>query len=135
MILAAADSFVAWFVPLLLFGILPVLFSLLGGWHTLARRYRHRQPLPEGTRFTFVSMSLRRAGVPIPASYRANVSVRLTSEGLALSVQFFLRLLHPPLLIPWQAIAGCYRRQLVGAEHHRRCSAATHSPFLYWFDW
>jgi hypothetical protein len=84
------------------------LISRIGGWHGVAERYG----APDGfevepeQRLRFRSILLRR--LPwFPARYRGCVTVSLAPVGLHLAVLVFFRFRHPPLLIPWTAIAGC----------------------------
>ena len=93
---------------------LSCLISLIGGWHALARRYRARGPL-EGTTFWFVSMLLGQ-GIRT-ASYGGCLFVQLSEHGIAMVIFPLLRLFHPPLLIPWSAIARCQREKLWFREY------------------
>ena len=66
--------------------------SLLGGWWSLARRYRTQKPMPKGS--FLISGSLRYV-----VGYE-NV-IRAASDADGLYLRFWPRLAHPPLFIPW----------------------------------
>lgn len=89
--------------------------SMIGGWHALADRYG----APDGfevepeQRLRFRSILLRR--LPwFPARYRGCVTISLTPAGCHLAVLFVFRFRHPPLLIPWSAMARCEEGSLLG---------------------
>ncbi len=46
---------------------------------------------------------------PLPVGYGGCVIVRISPQGLGLSVIFPIRFLHPPMFIPWAEVAGCAR--------------------------
>lgn len=86
--------------------------SLAGGWHALARRYAARD-LPAGTgeSFRFASMSIGRG--KLPTNYGGVIFAHLGPRGLRLSVLFVFRPMHPPLLIPWSAVAEATREKFL----------------------
>lgn len=75
-----------------------------GGWRDLAERYPMPAALPasdERYRFT----SLRTAGGAIGiAIYESCVMVGISSRGISLVLWAPLRLFHPPVLLPWEAV-------------------------------
>jgi hypothetical protein len=88
------------------------LISIAGGWHALARRYAARD-LPTGTgeSFRFASLSIGRG--KLPANYGGVIFARLGPRGLHLSVFPVFRPMHPPLLIPWSAVAEATREKFL----------------------
>jgi hypothetical protein len=68
--------------------------SWQSGWRALARRYRAAKQRC-GTRFP---MQSGRVGA---VNYRRCLTVGVSDAGLYLAVLFYLRIGHPPLLIPW----------------------------------
>jgi hypothetical protein len=97
-----------WTIGLLLAVILPIYFSLvwygactllcwLSGWRQLARHYRTLQVPPGKT----IASIWTRVGI---VSYRNTLTFQPAPEGLYLKTWFFLRIAHPPLLIPWHAV-------------------------------
>jgi len=99
-----------WFLPLFIGGWLAItcLLSLLGGWHSLARKYRSTSRY-SGKLFYFASMGLGRGFFPV--GYGRCLFVRLNSDGLALSVFPLFRFFHPKLFIPWSAVSDCKRER------------------------
>jgi hypothetical protein len=86
-----------------------VLVSLYSGWFSLARTYR-RRGAATGERFYFASGTL---GLPVvPVSYSSVLFVSVGPAGLALSVLFPFRLLHPPIMIPWSHVESVVQRRL-----------------------
>ena len=49
-----------------------------------------------------------------PAGYGGVVFVRLSQQGIGLSVIFLLRFYHPPIFIPWSEVARCVREKVRG---------------------
>ena len=82
----------------LLWLLVSVLISVMGGWIVLARKYRRKTP-ENGRFWTFQSARLRYA-----TRYKNMLTVGATESGLNLAVFFPFRLLHPPLLIPWSDV-------------------------------
>jgi hypothetical protein len=99
-----------WFFPLFIGGWLAIccFLSFIGGWHTLAKRYRSTMSI-SGKLFSFASMGLGHGFFPV--SYRSCLFVRLDSTGIALSVFPLFRFFHPKLLIPWSAVSDCKRER------------------------
>jgi hypothetical protein len=83
------------------------LLSWVGGWHSLSSKYGSNRTIA-GQHFRFASMSMVRT--PLPVNYNGCLFVTVGDEGIALSVLFPFRPLHPPLLIPWSAIESCTLR-------------------------
>ena len=95
------------FACFILFVIFPVIMSCIGGWHELSKKYRFASFLDSLTQHSFLSGNLRRSSLFVPVSYRACLTICITEIGLHLSILSMLRLMHPPLFIPWQSIAFC----------------------------
>ena len=76
--------------------------SIMGGWFELSRQYRSSR------QFSDVQKSLSTVVVGyaycLPTSYGGSVTVAITPIGLEMAVWPIFRLLHPKLLIPWNAI-------------------------------
>jgi hypothetical protein len=85
-----------WFV----FGWLLVMFvlSYIGGWSTLAKRYRVRSEYA-GPRWPRQSGKMRWG-----ANYSGCLTLGASPEGLYLAMMWLFSFRHPPLLIPWQQI-------------------------------
>ena len=93
-VLIAAAPLVA--IPLV-FVLVCSILSLASGWRRLAASYEARIE-PSGQRFGSRS---GRIGI---VSYRNCLIIHVSASGLFLSMPFFLRPGHKPLLIPWHAI-------------------------------
>ena len=102
-VLAALAGFPAFF-SLILF-----ILSLVGGWRSLASRYRMDRPF-QGTLWSFQYGSL--GGV----QYKNALTVGSGSEGLYLAVFFLVRPFHPPLLIPWPEVSLGRRKRALFFE-------------------
>ncbi|MGD9635064.1 MAG: hypothetical protein AB7G28_02905 [Pirellulales bacterium] len=99
-------------IPLLLvfWSLVIAIVSLVGGWHNLAKQFRRQEttfristePIEK-----FRWASLKMGPVYFPTNYGSCVTVTLSDDGLGLAVMPLIRPLHPPLLIPWNAIEGC----------------------------
>lgn len=85
------------------------MLSIRSGWRKIAKRFPHKRSAV-GRKFFFVRMTLGR-GLN-PAGYGGAVSVRVSTQGLGLSVFFLLRFYHPPMFIPWSEVTRCYRGQV-----------------------
>ena len=81
-----------------LFCAITIAISLIGGWHKLRRQFRAPHNFTDGTLFTWQSA---RVGL---ANYNNILKIRVAPQGLFLACPFMFRLMHPPLLIPWQEI-------------------------------
>ena len=79
------------------------LVSVLGGWHSLAQRYRAVRPAG-GKRFAVQSMGVGSGRLPM--GYNNCLTVHVSSEGLHLAVLPILPIMHPPLFIPWADVAA-----------------------------
>ncbi|MEO5686598.1 MAG: hypothetical protein ABIR54_04485 [Burkholderiaceae bacterium] len=94
--------YLGWLFPVFWLGIAAAL-SLKSGWATLAKAF----PSPrcvEGRRFNFASGALGNDGPPV--SYGGCLFVTVGDVGIRLAVLFPLRLLSPPLFIPWRDVAS-----------------------------
>lgn len=91
------------FFAVMWFGVVGLL-SALGGWMDMARSYP-AVPDESGLRFSLASAALGRGLMPV--QYKSCLSVRIGNEGIGLSVVFPFRFRHPPMTIPWSAIASC----------------------------
>jgi len=75
------------------------LISRMGGWSLLAKVYLAQAEILDGESWRFQSIQMRWG-----TNYGNCVTVRANPLGLGLSVLWFLRIAHPPLLIPWPDI-------------------------------
>jgi hypothetical protein len=96
--------FPAYFLALWL--VVSAIISYIGGWTTLAKRFRLKQPFA-GTRWTGQSGQMRWI-----AGYSNILTVGSCPEGLYLATMPLFRFRHPQLLIPWAEIAVMRRRLL-----------------------
>jgi hypothetical protein len=95
--------FPCYFVTLWL--LVSAVISYLGGWTTLAKRFRLRHSFV-GERWHSQSGQMRWI-----AGYRSCLTVGCNTEGLYLATMPLFRFRHPPLLIPWEEVA-IRRRQM-----------------------
>jgi hypothetical protein len=72
--------------------------SLIGGWFSLSRTYRTRVPF-HGAKWRGQSGQMRWL-----ANYNRVLTLGVSPQGLYLASMFFLRFMHPPLLVPWSEI-------------------------------
>ena len=100
-----------WLIPLLFFPFFIALWTgvtfllgAIGGWRTLAQRYRTAEAFP-GRRW---SMQSGRMGGFV--NYNHILTVGAEPRGLFLGVMGLFRAGHPPLFIPWEAIEMRERR-------------------------
>ena len=94
------------FMPLVIVGLVILIVGLssrLSGWNQLAEAYPSLEPV-EGRKRWFASLSMRRWAF-FPANYGNVVILTFSPEGLRISLLFPLRLMHPPLFIPWREFA------------------------------
>lgn len=97
-----------WFFPAFVMFWLAICgaLSLIGGWYELSHRFKNNETI-DGERFRF------RSGVigwrAFPVSYRSCLFATVGSKGVALSILFPFRFLHPRLVIPWSAVERCER--------------------------
>lgn len=100
-----------WLIPLLAL-MIPAAFAALwlgvgaalaylGGWASLARRFRAAQPA-SGERFRAVSGFL--GARLLRANYRRCLTVAVGDGGIHLAVPVLLRFQSPPLFIPWAEV-------------------------------
>ena len=101
-----------WFFPI--FAIMWVsssaLLSILGGWTSLAGKFRAKQRA-DGKRFRFVSGSM--GARVFPVSYGGCLFVTVNEAGFGVSILFPFRLLSPPLFIPWSQVASAETKRFV----------------------
>jgi hypothetical protein len=76
-----------------------------GGWSALARRYPATSP-PSGARHTMVR------GAVGAVEYNGSLNVSVSADGLYLSVFRLLKVAHPDLFIPWNAVSARQDRKL-----------------------
>ena len=86
--------------------LVSAVISYIGGWTTLAKRFRLRVPFV-GERWTGRSGQMRWI-----AGYGNCLTVGCNPHGLYLAMMPLFRFRHPPLLIPWEEVAVS-RRQIV----------------------
>ena len=101
-----------WFFPLFIgfWFAMTGLLAHLGGWATLARRFRATQS-PSGERFRFASGSMGRRFLPV--NYGGCLFVTVGEEGIHLSILFLFRFLSPPLFIPWSAMESVTEKRFI----------------------
>src|ERR1041384_7445511 len=93
-----SDSFF-WF-PAIFIGIWlfnSALFSLVSGWHSLARHFRATSR-PGGRK---VTGQVKQMGI-VPENRVTHMIV--SESGLYLYASLLFRFLHPPLLVPWREV-------------------------------
>jgi hypothetical protein len=83
-----------------------IVISYVGGWASLAKRFRFRGEFP-GSRWRGQSGQMRWI-----AGYRNCLTVGANKNGLYLATFPFFPLGHPPLLIPWSEVSHSKRRML-----------------------
>jgi hypothetical protein len=88
----------------LLWVLVCVVISHVGGWHELAGSYRLEQPLPE-TVWRFQSAQMRWL-----MGYNNCLTVGADASGLYLAMLFFFRPGHPPLFIRWSEMTVRQRK-------------------------
>lgn len=99
-----------WFPLAFVAGVIGLFVSLpvLSGWRLLANRFPAR-PAAAGERFRFASAKMGRHPW-FPVSYGGVLDVRVTAEGLALSVCQPFRLLCPDFFLPWSEVLSVKER-------------------------
>lgn len=104
---------------LIVFGIFVVvgflvalLLSSIGDWRRLAKRFRASHK-PSGQ-----TMKFRSAAVGV-VSYGNILTVCVAEEGLYLALFFPFRLMHPPLLIPWDEFTGVRENKFLARTTYR----------------
>jgi hypothetical protein len=78
--------------------LVSLVISFIGGWFSLARRFRCQAPFA-GSRYSGQSGWMR--GL---ANYRSCLVIGANPSGLYLAVFFPFRIAHPPLFIPWSEV-------------------------------
>jgi len=84
--------------------LVSALISYIGGWTTLAKRFRLRVPFTE-ERWLGQSGQMRWI-----AGYGNCLTVGCNHQGLYLAMMPLFRFRHPPLLVPWDEITITRRR-------------------------
>jgi hypothetical protein len=82
--------------------------SFASGWRQLAERFASDRPV-HGEDFRFAWVAFARGSVPV--AYKGCVFANVGSSGIALSMLFLFRFLHPRLFIPWLEIENCAREK------------------------
>jgi hypothetical protein len=97
-----------WVVPAFIVFWLMIcgLLSLLGGWFELAQRFKSADGV-DGEHFYFRSGAIGWRSFPV--SYGGCLFATIGPKGIALSILFPFRFLHPRLVIPWSAVERCDR--------------------------
>lgn len=98
--------------PIIWMSVIAVV-ARIGGWRTLAERYEDTGSTEPERRYRFQSVVLRRVSF-IPARYRGSVNIGIGAAGLFLRPVLVFRFQHPPLHIPWGAVASCEDGSLLG---------------------
>jgi hypothetical protein len=71
-----------------------------GAWYPLAQHYTtSREPAGDAFRWSSVRFGLF-------SNYSNSVNITVSFEGIYLRPIYFFRMGHPPLLIPWEAVAA-----------------------------
>lgn len=78
--------------------------SLSGGWYELSKRFKSDEAI-DGRRFRLCSAAV--GSRVFPVGYGSCLFAIVGRRGLALSVLFPFRFLHPRLVIPWSAVERC----------------------------
>ena len=85
-----------------------VLFSVLSGWRSLARRFPTR-PDAAGEHFRFASAKMGLVSW-FPVSYGGVLAVTVAPEGIAMSICQPFRLLCPAFFLPWSEVLSVKER-------------------------
>lgn len=101
-----------WFFPLVVAAWFAItgLLAHAGGWASLARSFRARQPA-RGERFRFASGSM--GGRILPVNYGACLFVSVSDAGMHLSLLYPFRFQSPALFIPWSEVESVTEKQLI----------------------
>jgi hypothetical protein len=94
-------SVLAAFFPvyfLALWALVGAIVSFVGGWFSLARVYRTREPF-RGAKWRMQSGRMRWL-----MNYNNVLTIGASPQGLYLASLFLFRFMHPPLLVPWSEI-------------------------------
>jgi hypothetical protein len=100
-----------WFILLFsgLWLVVTGVLSRMGGWATLATRFRAIHPA-SGETFRFVSGSVGKKGFPV--SYRNCLFVSVGERGFGLATLFLFRFQSPPLFIPWPQVESVEEKKV-----------------------
>lgn len=101
------------FITFVLVGFFTLfLIASIGDWRRLAKSFRARHQ-PDGKTFHF-----RSAGVGM-VSYGNILTICISTDGLYLALFFPFRLMHPPLLIPWNEITAVREKNSLSRRRYR----------------
>ncbi|TWU29856.1 hypothetical protein [Bythopirellula polymerisocia] len=95
------------FFPLFWIGICFAL-SWMGGWGRLAREYREHESHDSQP----IRTAWMRSGRFGWVNYNSCLNIGIHDAGLRLSVLFPFRVGHPPLFIPWGAMASARQKRI-----------------------
>lgn len=105
MSLDGSQDFIDYLLPVLfpiyfmtLWLCIGALISFMGGWYSLAQRYRMREP------FTGEKWRMQSGQMRWLTNYNSVLTLGANQEGLYLACMFLFRFMQPPLLIPWSEI-------------------------------
>ena len=104
-----------WFVAVFFAGMVLIwcgwcgIQSLIGGWYRVAKAFPRLQPADVPT--FQASMSIGTGEIPL---HYLGLWVRVSPEGLELSMFPVLRVFHPPITIPWEELECTRERFLDG---------------------
>jgi hypothetical protein len=101
--------FPVYFVVLWL--LVSALISFVGGWRSLAKRFRLRGSF-EGERWRWQSGQMRWL-----VGYHNCLTLGANEEGILLAIMFLLRFRHPSLLIPWNEVSVKRKRLWIIGEY------------------
>ena len=95
-----------WFFPFFVAFWLAIcgVLSMIGGWYELSRRFKSNEGI-DGERFSLRSGAIGWGAFSV--SYGGCLFITVGPKGIALSILFLFRFLHPRLVIPWSAIERC----------------------------
>ncbi|MGA2431726.1 MAG: hypothetical protein ABSH13_24745 [Candidatus Acidiferrum sp.] len=96
------------------------LTGVLGGWHDLARTYRHPETF-DGKQWRFQSGQMR-----LLLGMNNALTVGVNSHGLYLAVFVPFRVGYPPLLVPWGDLSVCTGKFLFWKYFEFRFRQAPH---------
>jgi hypothetical protein len=86
-----------------------VTVSLLSGWHTLSKKFPCPREFQTNKSFRLTSVSLGPRFLPV--TYGNSVFVSIGEVGIRISILLLFRILHPPILIPWDEVESVKRER------------------------
>ncbi len=86
------------------------IISYIGGWRTLSKSFRAREPFVDKKRH-FQSGQFRWL-----AGYHNCLTLGADPNGLYLGILFLFRFMHPPLFIPWSEVSVQTKRSWILGE-------------------